>query len=413
MLDFSDLPYEFVPPKPNPFIIGLARFANRHFVLPGKNHLIDGIDLQGAEAFAEAKRQKGARFVLLPNHPSHSDPQVMTEVCRRLRVKPAFMAAYDVFARGKFGAWFMQRTGAFSVDREGSDRKSMKCSAEILETGKYPLIICPEGNVYLCNDRVTPFAEGAAYISLRAQKKIGAAAPVFAVPISLKFTYSEDPRDAVLSDLRDIGRGFDAPLNPDAPITDELKRISVAGLSRYLKQRGHIPPESDLLADDQIGHAAIQIIESLESKMELTPRPSDDFTTRVRKIRAAVHGVRTAPERDIDHRAASHWADEAMLALRILGYSGGYAAENPSVDRVAETVARLREDISSKSHPPYGRRHALVKIGTPIDLRDRIDAYSQKARDAVRELTATCESASQSGVNELNAKNDRLGSQSF
>jgi 1-acyl-sn-glycerol-3-phosphate acyltransferase len=413
MLDFSDAPYQFVPPKPNRFIIGLARFANRHFVLPGKNHRVDGIDLRGAAAFAEAKKQKGARFVLLPNHPTHSDPQVMTEVCRRLRVKPAFMAAYDVFARGKFGAWFMQHTGAFSVDREGSDRKSLKCAAELLEAGKYPLIICPEGNVYLRNDSVTPFAEGAAYIALRAQKNIGAAAPVFAVPISLKFSYVDNPREAVLSDLADIGTSFDAPLDREPPITEELKRISIAALGRYLKQHGHIPPESNLLADDQIGHAARQIIESLESKIGLSPKPADDLTTRVRKIRAAVHGVRIDPEREIDHRAASHWADEAMLTLRILGYSGGYAAENPSVDRVAETVARLREDVSSKCHPPYGKRHALVKIGTPIDLRSRIDAFNQKSRDAVRELTATCESASQSGVDELNAKNDRLGSQSF
>ena len=58
------------------------------------------------------------------------------------------MAAYDVFARNKFASWFMQRIGAFSVDREGSDRKAMKCAAQILEEGQYPLVIFPEGNVF-------------------------------------------------------------------------------------------------------------------------------------------------------------------------------------------------------------------------------------------------------------------------
>ena len=160
MLDFADLPYEFVPPKPNGAIIALAQFLNRRIGLPGKSHRLTGVEVRGAESFATAQKEKGARIVLLPNHPTHSDPQVMTEICRQLGVRPSFMAAYEVFARSKAMAWVMQRFGAFSVDREGSDRKSMKCASGIIAAGKYPLVLFPEGNVYLCNDRVTPFAEG-------------------------------------------------------------------------------------------------------------------------------------------------------------------------------------------------------------------------------------------------------------
>ncbi len=413
MLDFSDLPYEFVPPKPNPLVIGLARFANRHFILPGKHHLLERIDLHGTDTFARLRKQGHARFVLLPNHPTHSDPQVMTEVCRRLRVKPAFMAAYDVFTRSKLDAWVMQRTGAFSVDREGGDRKSMKCATAILERGKYPLVIFPEGNVYLCNDRVTPFVEGAAYISLRTQKSLGSETPIYAVPVSLKYSYIENVRPAVLSELATIATRFDTELDRNAPVTSELKRIGIIALHRFLKQRGYVPSEDALLADVQIDRAAEQIIQSLESKMDLSPLPSDDLTGRVRKIRATVHAIRTGTDREVDHRAAAHWADEAMLALRILGYSGGYAAGNPTLDRVAETTSRLLEDVTSQCHPPQGKRRALVQIGEPIDLRDHLDAFNTNTRTAIRNLTATLESNVQSGIDQLAARNELPGTLPF
>ncbi|NIP97396.1 MAG: 1-acyl-sn-glycerol-3-phosphate acyltransferase [Akkermansiaceae bacterium] len=413
MLDFADLPYRFIPPKPNALVIALAKLVNRGIALPGRNHRLTGIDLHGSEAFAAAKRTPGARFLLLPNHSSHSDPQVMTEVCRRLGVTPAFMAAYDVFARGKIRSWVMQRCGAFSVDREGSDRKSMRCATEILTAGRHSLVLFPEGNVYLCNDRVTPFAEGAAYIALRAQKALDQAAPVYAIPVSLKFTFVEDVREPVRSALHDLAGLFGTQLDRESPVTAEITRISTSALARFLKHRGYHPPGDDLDTDQQIRHSAEQIIESLESKMELPVPTSANLMTRVRRIRAAVHAVRTDPKREIDHRAASHWADEAMLALRILGYHGGYTASNPTLDRVAETVVRLREDVTSRLVPPDGKRRCLIQIGAPIDLRTRLDAFRADARGAIAELTELCEAEVQAGIDAINSSNQEPGSEPF
>ena len=188
MLDFADLPYQFVPPKPSPLLISLTQLIVGKLALPGRRHLVKDLEIRGS-APLRAACSKGTRFVLLPNHSTHSDPQVMLEVSRHLGIRPSFMAAYDVFTRSRIQGWYMQRTGAFSVDREGSDRKSMKCATDIVVAGKYPLILFPEGNVYFSNDQVAPFAEGASYIALRAQKAVGTDQPVYAVPVSLKFTY--------------------------------------------------------------------------------------------------------------------------------------------------------------------------------------------------------------------------------
>ena len=412
MLEFTDIPYRFVPPRPNPLLISLAQFVIGKFALPGKNHLVRDVEIRGSHALLEA-RQKDSRFILLPNHSTHSDPQVMGEVCRRLSIRPSFMAAYDVFARSRLQSWFMQRTGAFSVDRDGSDRKSMKCATDVIIAGKYPLILFPEGNVYLCNDEVTPFAEGASYIALRAQKALGVDTPVFAVPVSMKYTFLEDVRQRLRDSVNEIASRFNTELDPASKFAEELKRVSTTALGHFLTQRGYAPPDGTATVDEQVTQAAEQLIVALETKINLPPVRNSGLTSRIRRIRAAVHAVRIDQEREVDHRAAVHWADEAILALRILGYQGGYMAGQPTLDRVAETVARLREDVYSQLFPPDGIRRCIVQIGTPMDLRERLEPFQDKARHTIADLTRDCEMAVQSGLNEINSGNETPGTELF
>lgn len=412
MLEFKDLPYRFVPPKPNPFLISLSQWVIGKFALPSKRHLIQELEIRGKEIFQESCG-RDANILLLPNHSTHSDPQVMSEVTRRLGLQPSFMAAYDVFARSRVQAWIMQRTGAFSVDREGSDRKSMKCATEVLVRGKHPLIVFPEGNVYFCNDQVAPFAEGASYIALSAQKKLGENHPVYAVPVSMKFTYVEDVREQLRSSLDELARRFETKLDSKVEFGLELLRISTTALERFLRQRGYSSSKQTATVDEQIHNAAEQIITSLEEKIDIKSKPGSSLTDRVRRIRATIHGIRIDPAREVDHPAAALWADEAILALRILGYQGGYMASNPTLDRVAETVARLREDVHSLTFPPAGKRRCIVQLGNPIDLRERLEAFRSKARQTISGLTQDCEAAVQSGIDDINASNEALGAQLF
>ena len=412
MLEFKDLPYRFVPPKPNPFLISLTQWVMGKVALPSKRHLIEELEIRGQDTFRQSCG-KDAHILLLPNHSTHSDPQVMSEVTRRLGIQPSFMAAYDVFARSRIQSWIMQRSGAFSVDREGSDRKSMKCATDVLIQGKHPLILFPEGNVYFCNDEVAPFAEGASYIALSAQKKLGESHPVYAVPVSMKFTYIEDIRDQLRSSLGELARRFETELDPEADFGLELLRISTTALQRFLRQRGYSSSKQASSVDEQIHNAAEQIINSLEEKIEIQSKPGSSLTDRIRRIRATIHGIRIDPDREVDHPAAALWADEAILALRILGYQGGYMATKPTLDRVAETVARLREDVHSLTFPPAGKRRCIVQLGNPIDLRERLEPFRSKARQTIADLTRDCEAAVQSGIDDINASNDALGSQLF
>jgi len=410
MLNFTDDPYEFYPAKPNRLIIGLGRVINRWRSLPGKRHRVRSVEVRGGEKLAQIRRDAGNRILFLPNHSTHSDPQIMIEAQRQLGRVSCFMAAYDVMCRRRLFGWLMQRGGCFSVDRDGGDSKAMKEAIRILRAGDYCLTIFPEGNVYLMNDRPTPFLEGAAFIALKAQKELDSGQSVFVVPVSIKATQLGDCRERVRGMIERLGKDMGATLDREANFLSEVKRIGLAALAKNLRQRGLIPVEeasSDMRALLELSAEAI--IARLEGKMELEVKEGLSLTDRIRKIRAQVHQIRTDPEQKAHHQVAVAWADEAMTALRILSYSGTYLDENPTLDRFAESAEKLLEDTYSEILPPVGERHVVVHCNEPIDLGARLEAFGKGARRAVQELTRDTEAAVQEGLDAINAENGHAG----
>ena len=61
MLEFSDAAYRFFPAEPSHFLIRTGRALNRYVVLPGKNHRIPEIRVEGeTEALREARARANA-----------------------------------------------------------------------------------------------------------------------------------------------------------------------------------------------------------------------------------------------------------------------------------------------------------------------------------------------------------------
>ncbi len=407
MLDFSDLPYQWFGPKRTIIIARLARFFNRLYYLP-KTKKITEVIATGGDELAELLYRK--HVMLVVNHPTHADAAIMLEACRQVQTWPIFMAAYDVFMRGRLDAFVMQRLGAFSVDREGSDNRAMKHSTDVLMQPSHPLTIFPEGNVYLENDHVTPFHDGAAFMALKTQKDLSETGKtLYALPVSIKATYLTDIRPQLRAQLNNLAKAVDADISDTPSPAAALRIIGTAALHRNLKHRGLDMPESDV-PRELIEHAAGSILSKLEQKLDIEPRPKDTLVDRVRKARRIIHEVRTDPERVADHAAASTWADEAMLAYRLLSYSGQYAADQPSLDRIAETVEKMSEDIHRKMITPFGPRRATVHFGKPLDVSDYL-AEGVKLRKSVSGLTADLEANVQAGIDRINEANQSAGTE--
>jgi 1-acyl-sn-glycerol-3-phosphate acyltransferase len=411
MLEFSDASYQFFPSEPAPALIGLGRSLNRRFILPGKNHRIAEISVSGETKAVREARERGDRILYVMNHPSHSDPQVITEVHRRLGQPSCFMAAYDVFLRGRFCAWSMQKLGNFSIDRESADRKGMAAAIEILTAGDYALNIFPEGNVYLTNDRVTPFLDGTAFIALKAQQNLEDA-DIRIVPISLKFTHLTTPRKTVTDRLIQLGADSDY-LFPKGSTADPVKSIFGLGqhiLTRFLTRHGFEKEmtDSDRNVYDTLKHFADTLATNLESALQLPVPKEGGLVDRIRKIRSTIHQIRTGPDGASRHEIDG-LAEQAILALRIHGYLDPYLSIHPTIDRYDETVERVAEDFYSKAMPRTGPRRAIVEIHAPIDVRQHLETAGGKLKNAVGSLTRTMESAVQTGVNRINERNDAEG----
>ncbi len=152
---------------------------------------ITKIEAEGLE-HVRAAIERDAGVLLTPNHSFHYDSYVMIEMGHRLGRPLHFLTAWQVFAMCK-----ALRTPRPAVARllqhqsrserpagvQGLDRNSPRKSLSV--------IIFPEGDIYHCNDRVTPFREGAAAIALSAAKE--RPARIVAVPCALKCFYVKDP----------------------------------------------------------------------------------------------------------------------------------------------------------------------------------------------------------------------------
>lgn len=408
MLEFSDAPYQFFEARPSPILIKIARAVNGKFILPGKNHRISEIKIEGATELPREIFEGGDRLMFVSNHPSHSDPQLVTEVHRRLGVPTSFMAAYDVFLRGKFNAWCMQRLGNFSIDREGSDRKAMSAAIDTIKADDYALTIFPEGNVYLTNDRVTPFLDGTAFIALKAQQAIKDAR-VKIIPLSLKFTHLTTPREPVTERLKQLGRDSGHAYDSTDPIP-AVMGLGAHLITDYLNQHGYadrISVDPDSIFDSLTGFTA-ELVSDSESALGIESG-ENALIDRIRKVRSKIHQIRTDESSDVDREEIGRIADKAILALRIHGYITPYLTENPTVDRYIETVERVAEDFYSRIMPPTGPRRAIVQIGEPIDVQAVLENAGGKLRGAVGELTNATESAVQAGIDQINASNDAPG----
>lgn len=419
MLDFCDEPYRFFEPKPNRAVMAVSRVINRYISLPNAYHRVRELEISGQEDFLRdlVAKSSGARLLFVANHATHSDPQVMTELLRRLGARTHFMAAYDVFLRSRLTAWVMQRNGAFSVDREGSDSKGMKTAVRVLSEAPHGsgLTIFPEGNVYLTNDRVTPFLDGAAFIALKSQRRLGPELPIHVVPVALKFTHLDDVREGICGRLHRLAGETETHFDRDADTVAEMMRIGRLLLERNLRKRGLLADPEITLAE-QLSSSAEEILSGLEKKLELRAKSTDTPVDRVRKARARLHQLRTGTAEQSAVFAEAHveaWADEAITAFRILNYGTPYVAENPTMDRFAESSERLMEDHFSKALHPLGDRRVIAHIGEPIDLSRRLEAFSQSSRVAVSELTLDMERAVQAGLDAENAANSAPGGEPF
>ena len=89
------------------------------------------------------------------------------------------------------------------------------------------------------------------------------------------------------------------------------------------------------------------------------------------------------------------------LVENFVSVTGKYVADNPTVERFADTLLLLWKMITqikgeSKPLPKLGKKYALVTTGEPISVSDRWPDYKASRRKAVAALTDTLQESMES-----------------
>lgn len=360
-------PYEFVPPVRSPVWSRLIGLLLRPHIK--RAYGMEQIRFERTEILTQALAA-GTRVVLAPNHCRPSDPAIIAELARSVGTPVYIMASWHLFMNGALQRWVLRRIGAFSVYREGLDRRAIKEAVELLAAGERPLVIFPEGIITRGNDRLGMLNDGLAFIARTAAKQLkkeGNGGRVAVIPIAIRYRFEGELLKSIGPVIDSIEQRLTWQPRPEVPIQDRLYRIGQALVAlKELEVLGEI--RQGTLAD-RLSHLITAILEPLEQEWKVKVRDLD-VPLRVRTLRAAILPEMIESEMPEAERAR-RWAqfERLYLAQQLSLYPAGYLDEGAGADRILETVERLEEDLTDRAtiHRPM---RATVTVCEPVDLRE-------------------------------------------
>ncbi len=373
-------PPHWWPPKLSPGWIRLWRPWRQRQQLKVQR-LLD-VDVYGVEHVRSAIAEN-CGVLITPNHSSHADCYSTYEAAERVGVPFYIMVAWQVFQRGsRLRRLSLQHHGCFSIDREGTDLQAFRRAVEIIESRPNPLVVFPEGEVYHCNERLTPFREGPAAMALLAARK--ASRPIVCIPCAMTYRYVESPTPDLLQLMDDLERAIHWRPRPDLALAERIYHFAEGALAlKEIEYLGHtgsgpLPQRLAELVDFILGR--IEARHGLDGSTATVPERVK--TLRHHLIQRLESLTNEAPNR----RQCEEDLDGVFLVVQLFSYPGNYVAQRPTVERMAETLDKFEEDVlGAPTATIRGTRKATVVFGEPIRV------VGDRGKDAIAHLTTVLE----------------------
>ncbi|MBN1522460.1 MAG: 1-acyl-sn-glycerol-3-phosphate acyltransferase [Candidatus Aureabacteria bacterium] len=397
----EDTKYIFSPPRYSPFWSRFIYLLNYVFFLKVRDKIAD-ITVSDGWNSAYEKYKNGDSLLITPNHSDHSDPHVLLHLSWRYRIPIHFMAAREIFEQvyGLSGK-ILQRAGVFSIDREGTDLKSIKEAMRIIFEGKFPLVMFPEGEIYHLNERLTSLNQGAATIILRVAKKMKKemkSKQAFIVPTAIKYTYLEDISSTFPQVLDRLEKQILWSPQENLSITERIYKFAEALLS--IKEREYLEKTLEGSLAERLERFREILVHEAEKKY-FSQTSQGSHPERIRKVRGKIRSIILADEKPGQAiiRECYQDLDRLYFAFQLYSYPGQYILEKPSPDRIAETLHKFEEDILNEYHI-RGKRRAEVQFLEPINVMDYLGSYEKDSKKTLDELTRRMEDAIQKALEE-------------
>ena len=384
----NDLPYTFRPPKLQNWLRPLGLALNRAVHLDRK-YRIGKIEAEGFHRVRELN-EAGHALLLAPNHSDHSDPHVVMELAHRHGMRALFMAAREIFEVSPTASWALQSMGVFSVDRDGPDLSAIKTAINLLESGTDPLVIFPEGEIYHHHRRLDPLNEGVASILLKVAGRMPAGKSAFLVPVGLRFFHDPAVEATFRERLSKLEDRIGWTPKPLMPVDDRIHRLGTGVLA--LKETEYLGYAGSDGVQERLTHLCETLLALVEGRY---PRDAKAVTPpeRVRALRFRIRRRlldAEKPPTPEEKELLLDDLDRVFTALQAHSYIGDYLLVDPTLDRRAETLLKLEEDLFGFPTYPI-HRTARVIAGEPIPVSEMLAAGEIPAKGGAQQLTELLE----------------------
>lgn len=384
----TDLPYTFRPPKMSGWLRPLARLVNARVHLARKFQIAK-IEESG---LAEVARlcTAGNGVLLAPNHSDHADPHVVIEAAARHGLGPYFMGAREVFEASPTAAWALQHMGVFSVDRDGPDLAAIKTAMGLLAEAREPLVIFPEGEIYHHHRKLDPLNEGVASILLKAASKFPAGRKAYLVPVAMRYGHDSSVEQTFADRLARLEGRIGWLPKPHMPVDDRIRRLAAGVLATK---------ETEFLGfanQGTVQERLAALCEALLVRAEEACGKDARANTPPERVRALRYRIRRRlldeanPPDAGERRGLLDHLDAIFVALQAHSYIGDYLVPEPTLDRRAEMIMKLEEDLFG--YPTYPvARYARLTAAPPIDVSAMLASGELPAKGGAAQLTEMLE----------------------
>lgn len=378
-------PYEFIPPRYSGFWHRAIRW-----MLPRtlrRTYGISAVECVGAEKL-RASLAAGHGVMVVANHCRPCDPMVMDTLAAEVRRPFHVIASWHVFMMNRVQRFLLPRVGGFSVYREGMDRESLKCAVNLVAEGRHPLVIFPEGIITRSNDRLVSFMEGTSFMARAAAKQRKERGKVVIHPVFIRYVFEGDLEASVLPVVEEIERRLSWQPQVGLPLMERIAKVGRALLG--LKEMEFLGKVQEGTVKERLERLEDLLLSPLENRWT-GGRHDGDAMARVKRLRAAIlpemlTGKLTTLEREERWR---HFA-ELYLVQQLHCYPDDYF-DDPSPERILETVERFEEDLTERARPHFPIR-AVIMVGDAIEVpaeKDRSaegDALTAQVRERMEEM---------------------------
>ena len=343
----------------------------------------------------------GARTIICPNHSSWDDTDMIFAFSSLVKENFNYLAAWEVL-HSHFGyrTW-LQHVGCYSIIRGYPDRASFKATRNMLVKGKHKIVIFPEGEISHDSCNLLPLKAGMSQMAFSALQKLerdGLTAPIYILPLALRYKIKGDPRPALEDAMAALEKALSLPVDHAVPLYLRIKKASRALLSNLEREYTKLP-DPDLSFNNRVDCLRSQILERVADQLNVVLPAGLPHLDSAHILQSSLYALTYGREESKEKRTPERLAPEKLAREKLtpqnltkeqlrklakdlhrvvdfISIYEGFVAPASSPERLAEVIDLLEAEVlHHRSHK--GVKTVSFDVGAPINLLDYYPQYKK------------------------------------